>query len=92
MTCGACVASVTKALKCVPGVQDVQIDLASGIARVTGQRAEQQLPAFLAALSDAGYEASAKAIGAPAGPTQQSSCHTQDAAGGGKGHGGCCCH
>ena len=30
MTCGSCVASVTKALKRVPGVQDVEVDLVSG--------------------------------------------------------------
>ena len=41
MTCGSCVASVTKALKRVPGVQDVEVDLGSGIARVRGEHAAQ---------------------------------------------------
>jgi Cu+-exporting ATPase len=92
MTCGSCVASITKALKRVPGVEDVQVDLPSGIARVTGEHAGQQLAAFLAALSDAGYEASAKATAASASPARQASCHSQGAAGSGKGPGGCCCH
>ncbi|MFN0186883.1 MAG: heavy-metal-associated domain-containing protein [Aquabacterium sp.] len=65
MTCGSCVASVTKALKRVPGVQDVEVDLGSGIARVSGEHAAHQLPELVAALGEAGYEASA-AAGVPA--------------------------
>lgn len=90
MTCGSCVASVTKALKRVPGVQDAEVDLGSGVARVRGEHAAHQVPELVAALGEAGYEAEA-ATGAPAA-------HQQSPAGGcgaggaaAKGHGGCCC-
>lgn len=65
MTCGSCVAAVTKALQRVPGVHDVQVDLRGGIARVTADRASQQTAAFVAALAEAGYRAGA-ASGTPA--------------------------
>lgn len=90
MTCGSCVASVTKALKRVPGVQDVDVDLRSGIARISGEHAAHQVPTLVAALGEAGYEASAAT-----GPT---TAHQQPAGGcaagagsAGKGRGGCCC-
>ena len=90
MTCGACVASVTKALKRVPGVQDVEVDLGTGIARVRGAHATQQVPELVAALGEAGYGAGA-ATGAPAA-------HQRPAGGCGAGagvpskaRGGCCC-
>lgn len=35
MTCGHCTASVEKALRAVPGVTDVKVDLASKSAAVT---------------------------------------------------------
>ena len=56
MTCGSCVASVTKALKRVPGVQDVEVDLGSGIARVHGEHAAHQVPEVVAALAAAAAE------------------------------------
>jgi copper chaperone len=89
MTCGSCVASVTKALKRVPGVQDVEVDLGSGVARVHGEPAAYQVRELVAALGEAGYEAEA-ATGAPAA-------HQHPAGGCGagtgaaKGPGGCCC-
>ena len=90
MTCGSCVASVTKALKRVPGVQDVEVDLGSGIARVRGEHAAHQVPELVAALGEAGYGAGAA--------TGASAAHKHPAgrcgAGGGtaaKGRGGCCC-
>ena len=92
MTCGSCVASVTKALKRVPGVADVQVDLASGTARVTGEKAGQHVPALLGALSDAGYEASASSAPASAGSPRPGGCHDSKSGHGTKGHGGCCCH
>jgi copper chaperone len=70
MTCRSCVASVTKALKRVPGVQDVEVDLGSGIARVRGEHTGHQVPELVAALSEAGYGAGA-AIGAPAAHQHQ---------------------
>lgn len=85
MTCGSCVTSVTKALKRVPGVQDVEVDLGSGIARVRGEHATHQVPQLVSALSEAGYDAG-PATGAPAA-------HQHPAGGCGtasKGR-GCCC-
>lgn len=38
MTCGHCVMSVTEELTAVPGVTDVQVDLASGRVRVTSEQ------------------------------------------------------
>jgi copper chaperone len=73
MTCGFCVASVTKALKRVPGVQGVEVDLGSGMARVHGERAAHQVPELVAALSEAGYEAGA-ATGAPAAKARSGCC------------------
>lgn len=88
MTCGSCVASVTKALKRVPGVQGVEVDLGSGIARVSGEHATQQVPALLAALSDAGYG------GVRAGPVAEPVAHREAGCHGGepKRGGGCCGH
>lgn len=91
MTCGSCVASVTRALKRVPGVKDVHVDLLEGTARITGEQAAQQLPALLAALSDAGYEASAKRASASEDAATPISHHSAKATGAGKGGGSCCC-
>jgi copper chaperone CopZ len=54
MTCGHCVAAVTKAIRTVPGVQDAQVDLASGSARVQGSADAQ---ALVSAVQDEGYSA-----------------------------------
>ncbi len=54
MTCGHCVAAVTKAIRAVPGVQDAQVDLASGSARVQGSADAQ---ALVSAVQDEGYSA-----------------------------------
>ena len=35
MTCGHCVASVTEEIEAIPGVQRVEVDLASGAVTVT---------------------------------------------------------
>lgn len=88
MTCGSCVASVTKALKRVPGVQDVEVDLGSGIARVRGEHAAHQVPELVAALGEAGYEAGA-ATGAPA--ADQHPAGGRGAGAGAKRQGGSCC-
>ena len=52
MSCGHCVAAVTKALKSVPGTQDAQVDLASGRATVQGNAAPE---ALAKAVADEGY-------------------------------------
>jgi len=54
MTCGHCQTAVTKALKSVPGVQDAQVDLQTGQARVEG---EADLQALLVAVNEEGYTA-----------------------------------
>jgi copper chaperone len=55
MSCGHCVASVTKALEALPGVSEVQVDLASG--RVTFANANSVSQEELArAIKAAGYE------------------------------------
>ena len=57
MTCGHCVASVTEEVGEVPGVDDVQVDLASGRLTVVG--AEPVDPALVrAAVEEAGYTVS----------------------------------
>jgi copper chaperone CopZ len=55
MSCGHCAAAVTKALRVLPGVGEVQVDLASG--RVTYD-CEKPFPAeeVARAIKAAGYE------------------------------------
>ncbi len=56
MTCGHCVAAVTDELTAaVPGVRDVQVDLASGAVVVTTDRPVQE-SAVAAAVDEAGYQ------------------------------------
>lgn len=90
MTCGSCVASVTKALKRVPGVHDVEVDLGNGIARVRGEHAAHQVPELVAALGEAGYEAGAS-TGAPAAHQHSAGGCGAGAGAAAKGRGGCCC-
>ena len=54
MTCASCVKHVTEALQPLPGVDSVEVDLASGRVRVTGNA---ESAALLAALDEAGYSA-----------------------------------
>lgn len=89
MTCGSCVASVTKALKRVPGVQDVEVDLGSGIARVHGEHATHRVPELVAALGEAGYEAGAATVAPAAHQRRAGGCGT-GAGSSAKGRGGCC--
>ena len=55
MTCGHCVASVTEEVKEIPGVTDVQIDLASGRLRVAGEQAVSGAD-VKSAVEEAGYQ------------------------------------
>ena len=56
MTCSHCVSAVTGELTdTVPGVQDVQIDLASGAVVVTSDRPVDEA-AVAAAVDEAGYQ------------------------------------
>jgi copper chaperone len=56
MTCGGCVASVTRVLKAVPGVSDVAVSLTLGTAKVTYDPAKTAAPALRTAVEDAGYD------------------------------------
>ena len=56
MTCGGCVASVTRVLKAVPGVSDVAVSLTPGTAKVTYDPARTAAPALRSAVEDAGYD------------------------------------
>ena len=61
MTCGNCVKHVTQALRDVPGVTAVDVALAEQRARVTHDPARAPVPALVAAVEAAGYEATAPA-------------------------------
>jgi copper chaperone len=56
MTCGGCVSSVTRVLKALPGVQDVQVSLEAAEARVTHDPTQTGPSALKEAVIDAGYE------------------------------------
>ncbi|MGX5653663.1 heavy-metal-associated domain-containing protein [Geodermatophilus nigrescens] len=55
MTCGHCAASVTEEVSKIPGVTDVQVDVATGRVTVL---ADEPVPAdaVTAAVDEAGYE------------------------------------
>ena len=55
MTCGHCVSAVTEEVTLVPGVTDVDVDLASGRLTVTSD-APVDDAAVRAAVDEAGYE------------------------------------
>ena len=55
MTCGHCVNSVTEEVTQVPGVSEVNVDLASGGLTVTGE-GDIDDAAVRAAVEEAGYE------------------------------------
>ncbi len=56
MTCASCVARVERALKKVPGVQEVAVNLATESARITFAPSEQMEARLRRAVRDAGYE------------------------------------
>ena len=56
MTCGGCVASVTRVLKAVPGVSDVTVTRSPDAATVTYDPAQTGVPALRTAVEDAGYD------------------------------------
>jgi copper chaperone len=58
MTCGGCVASVTRVLKATPGVSEANVELAAKRATVTFDPAKTSVPALKSAIDDAGYAAS----------------------------------
>lgn len=56
MTCGGCVASVTRVLKATPGVSDAVVRLDGGSATVSYDPAQTTLPALKSAVEAAGYD------------------------------------
>ena len=86
MSCGSCVKRVTQALQSLPGVGGVEVDLASGLVRVSGERAQGGEP-LMAALTGAGYPAklaSNDSTASTTSPPKTSGCHSG-------GTGGCGC-
>ena len=55
MTCEGCVASVTRVLKALPGVEQVDVSLAAGSANIRYDAARTNVPAMRSAIEDAGY-------------------------------------
>jgi copper chaperone len=55
MSCQGCVASVTRVLKAVPGVDDAAVTLRPGMAIVTYDAARTNVDALKTAIEDAGY-------------------------------------
>ena len=59
MTCGHCVTSVTEEVTALPGVTDVEVDLATGGLTVTSEQPVDE-SAVRAAVEEAGYEVSGR--------------------------------
>ena len=72
MTCASCVARVEKALKAVPGVLQASVNLATSTALVTRLGGSARMPALLAAVQRAGYEAGEIVGDAAAQPPRRS--------------------
>lgn len=83
MSCGSCVNHVTQALKPIPGVTDVAVDLQSGHVRVSGSL-DAGAERLVSALSDAGYPAKLSGASALTPIGNGPSTHPKG------GRGGCC--
>ncbi len=59
MTCGGCVASVTRVLKALPGVTEVEVSLQPGAAKVSFDPLTTGVPVLRAAIEDAGFDVAA---------------------------------
>jgi len=57
MTCNGCVKHVEAALRLVPGVSAVEVNLAEHRAKVVHDPERSPLPSLVAAVEQAGYEA-----------------------------------
>lgn len=55
MTCGGCVNSVTRVLKALPGVQQVEVTLVPGQAKVRIDETQVDIPALKKAVAEAGF-------------------------------------
>lgn len=56
MSCGHCQAAVDKALRAVPGVQEVSVDLKGETATVAWRDDETSLAQLVETIRDVGYE------------------------------------
>ena len=56
MTCGHCVASVTEEVQEVPGVENVDVVLETGVLTVTSSSSEVDDEAVRKAVEEAGYQ------------------------------------
>src|SRR4030067_165185 len=63
MTCASCMAHVEEALKEVPGVKGVAVNLATGKARVEYEPSITPLSEIKTAIKDIGYEATERTEG-----------------------------
>lgn len=59
MTCGGCVASVSRVLRALPGVQNVEVSLKPGEAKVIYDENAVKRAALEKAIQDAGFTVSA---------------------------------
>ena len=59
MSCQGCVASVTRVLKAVPGVESVDVTLKPGQATVRYDASKVAPPRLKSAIEDAGYDVTA---------------------------------
>lgn len=82
MTCGSCVASVERALKGIPGVASVAVDLPGGTASIVTS-GNVGVDTLMLALASAGYDSSPRSAGEGPG--------TASARGSSARNGGCCC-
>lgn len=57
MSCAHCVMRVNKALKAIPGVTDVQVDLQKAEAKVSYDEARVGVEKLIEAVVEAGYQA-----------------------------------
>jgi copper chaperone len=55
MTCGHCVSSVTEEVGAIDGVQQVDVDLATGLVTVTSEK-DLDVADVRAAVTEAGYQ------------------------------------
>lgn len=86
MSCGHCVAAVTRAAKEVDASAGVQVDLAAGRVRVDSTAGAD---AFARAFGEAGYPAVVAAVDAAAGAASQAVARQGGCGCGGARQGGC---
>ncbi len=55
MTCGGCVNSVTRVLKALPGVQQVEVTLVPGQAKLVIDETQVNMPILKKAVTEAGF-------------------------------------